>query len=182
MSNSSNMFNYLFIYNLFMHIYYFFYLLLSITEKKLSRKHWKYTEERGLRCRKYFWIWEVIDAEIRFLSSLKYDYVTVALHWRNLLGKFIKKRDTRALKRLLDYRARVHLRNAGKEWIMFALSEQLMAFIRSPRGAPELRASSRGARNSRFFIYTPGKRPVVIGRHLGWFSRIYYQPRGMMGL
>jgi len=27
---------------------------------------------------------------------------------------------------------------------MFALSEQLMAFIRSPRGAPELRASSRG--------------------------------------
>jgi len=65
---------------------------------------------------------------------------------------------------------------------MFALSEQLMAFIRSPRGAPELRASSRGARNSRFFIYTPGKRPVVIGRHLGRFSRIYYQPRGMTGL
>lgn len=129
-------------------------------------------------------VWQAIDTEIRFLPSLwlKYDYVTVILHWRDLLGKFIKDRNTRVLRRLLDYRAHVHLRNAGEEWIMFALSEQLMAFIRSPRGAPELRASSRGARDSRFFIYTPSKRPVVIGRHLGRFSRIYYQPRGMTGL
>jgi len=44
MSNSSNMFNYLFIYNLFMHISIIFYLLLSITKKKLL-KHRKYTEE-----------------------------------------------------------------------------------------------------------------------------------------
>jgi len=64
---------------------------------------------------------------------------------------------------------------------MFALGERLMAFIRSPRGATELRASARGARDSHFFIYTPGKRPVVIGRHLGRFSRIYYRPRGMTG-
>lgn len=50
---------------------------------------------------------------------------------------------------------------------MFTLGERLMAFIRSPMGcAPELRASSRGARDSHFFIYTPAKRPVVIGRHL----------------
>jgi hypothetical protein len=37
---------------------------------------------------------------------------------------------------------------------MFALGERLMAFIRSPRGATELRASARGARDSHFFIYT----------------------------
>lgn len=107
---------------------------------------------------------------------LKYDYVTVALHWRDLSGKFIKERARTHVRAGVYWITR--LRNTGGEarkrgrkgregWIMFTLGERLMAFIRSPMGcALELRAFSRGARDSRFFIYTPAKRPVVIGRRL----------------
>lgn len=51
---------------------------------------------------------------------------------------------------------------------MFTLGERLMAFIRSPMGVRSRITSfqSRCARLSLFHLYTPAKRPVVIGRHL----------------
>lgn len=65
-----------------------------------------------------------------------------------------------------------------------SLSEQLMAFIRSPRGCSQkLRASSRGARDSHFFIYTPGK---TAGRYrptpCSVLKNLLPTGRGMMGL